>query len=59
MIDLLQSHRDTLAEFLVTTRNTPLDGLSVGFRLTLGIYAQILIDAVSVLNSMIAFLEQK
>ena len=58
MRDLLASHRDTLEKLCVTARDIDQEPLSVGFRLLLGIYTQILEDGLSVLNSMIAHLER-
>jgi hypothetical protein len=56
MIETLKSHRDLLSQCRVTASYTPLEKSAVGFRLTMGIYLQILDDAVSVLNSLIDYL---
>ena len=58
MQDLLASHRETLEKLAVTTRDIDQEPLSVGLRLLLGAYAQILEDGLSVLNSIIAHLEK-
>ena len=58
VIDTLTSHRDTLEKLAVTTRDLEQEPLSVGLRLLLNAYAQILDDGLSVLNSIIAHLER-
>jgi hypothetical protein len=56
---MLQSHRDTLQNFIVTTsRDIPSEMLSSRIGQALGICLQILQDAVSVLNSLIEYLDQ-
>jgi hypothetical protein len=56
MLNLFTAHRETLNTMYVTTRDMPQDEFSDGIRLTLGIYLQILSDAVSVLDAIIAYL---
>jgi hypothetical protein len=59
VLDLFRSHRETLSSFLVTARYTPLERLPVGLRLALGIYLQILADGISILNSIITYLDHE
>ena len=57
MIEILISQRETLENMAVTTRDIDQEPLPAGLRLTLRIYVQILADGLSVLNSLIAYLE--
>ena len=60
MLEALRAHRDTLQNYILTTsRGFSLEMLSEGIGRAVGIYFQILQDAVSVLNSMIVYLEGK
>jgi len=55
----LRAHRDTLQNFIVTiSRDISLETLSTGMGRVLGNCLQILQDAVSVLNSLIEYLER-
>ena len=56
MIEILQTHRDTLERLAVTTRDIDQETLPVGLRLTLRIYIHILEDGLSVLKSLIEHL---
>jgi hypothetical protein len=59
ILETLRAHRDALQNFIVTSsRDIPLETLSSGVGLALGICLQILQDAVSVLNSLIEYLDQ-
>lgn len=58
MIETLIAHRETLQKMAVTTRDIDQEQFSPGLRITLGIYAMILDDGLSVLNSIIDHLER-
>lgn len=58
MIEILQGHRAALEEMHVTACDIAQDRLPAGLRLTLRIYVQILADGLSVLNSIISYLEK-
>ena len=57
MIQTLQGQLESLRQMAVTIRDIDQEPLSVGMRLTLRIYTQILDDGLSVLRSMIDYLE--
>ena len=59
MLDTLISHRASLQTFHATASDIPTEPLSIGLRLTLGIYTVILSDAISVLTSLIEFLSHE
>ncbi len=58
MLDQLRRHRDTLTELLQSQREVVMDDMSPGLRISWQIYALILQDAISILNSLIEYLNQ-
>ena len=59
MLETLITHRTLLEQMRVTTRGIDPQLLSIGMRLTLNIYVQILDDGLAVLNSLIRFLSPR
>jgi hypothetical protein len=58
MLDQLRRHRATLTELRQSQREVLADDMSPGLRITWQIYAIILEDAISTLNSLINYLTQ-
>lgn len=58
MIETLRTHREILEKMTVTACDIDQDSLPAGLRLTLRIYVQILKDGVSILDSILSYLEQ-
>jgi hypothetical protein len=59
MLEILITQRAALENMLVTVRDIDQEPLSAGIRLTVRIYTQILQDGLSVLGSLISYLETK
>lgn len=59
MLDTLRAQHATFQKFATVTENyRHSERLPVGIRLTLGIYLQILSDAISTLTAMIEYLDR-
>ena len=57
MLETLRSHRTTLESLIAASRQMPTEPVPIGIRLSLVIYLTILEDAVSVLTSIIEYLD--
>lgn len=59
MLDTLREHHAALTALLHSQRELKTDDLQIGARILINIYAAILQDGISTLNSLIEFLDKR
>ena len=59
LLEDLKTDQAIFTDLLNHYEKKPLDGLTIGVRMTMDIYRQILTDGLRVLNSLIEFMERK